>query len=438
MLKKWFDAPRITILFIVLVMTLVCANLNWGKNNWKTIIRADAKGYYAYLPAVFIYHDLNFGFFDHIEKEKYYDSLNFYDYRSGSNGKTIDKYYVGTAVCQAPFFLIAHAQASLSGQDTDGYSKPYMLWVSISGILYLLLGLLFTNKLLTLYNISPRNRAFSLLVIAFGTNLFYYVVGEPGLSHIYSFTAMSLFFYWGKLYFAHQKPLHLLGLSVLLALIFLIRPVNIIVVFALPFFAGSWLEFKTTFSSLIQNYRKLLLPVLIFSMVASLQGIIYKISSGSFFVYSYGEEGFNWLHPHFWDILFSYKKGLFLYTPVLFVSLWGLRVLWKRNRFEALYLAGFLVLLTYVLSSWWNWWYGGSFSSRVYVEFLPLFALLLAMALQNFAKRIFKISYISLLFVLVLVCQIQIFQYRYYKIHWEDMNQEKYWQVFLRVDQIKN
>ena len=59
-----------TIFMIMVIMTLVTSNLNWGKDHWKGIVEADAKGYYAYLPAIFIYKDLNFGFFKKIEEEK--------------------------------------------------------------------------------------------------------------------------------------------------------------------------------------------------------------------------------------------------------------------------------------------------------------------------------------------------------------------------------
>jgi hypothetical protein len=90
--------PHIAIAFIMLIMIAVSSNLNWGKDFWKDIIEADAKGNYAYLPAVFIYHDLNFGFFDKIEKEKYYNKNLLYDYRAWGNGKTIDKYFCGTAL----------------------------------------------------------------------------------------------------------------------------------------------------------------------------------------------------------------------------------------------------------------------------------------------------------------------------------------------------
>ena len=49
---------------VSILLIWISSNLNWGKDNWKGMLEADAKGYYAYLPATFIYQDLNFGFFD--------------------------------------------------------------------------------------------------------------------------------------------------------------------------------------------------------------------------------------------------------------------------------------------------------------------------------------------------------------------------------------
>jgi hypothetical protein len=92
--------------------------------------------------------------------------------------------------------------------------------------------------------------------------------------------------------------------------------------------------------------------------------------------------------------------------------------------------------LTYVLSSWNNWWYGGSFSSRVFAEYIPLFAILMGITLENFKKSLSGRFYISLIFLLVIICQIQIYQYRYYHIHWENMTKEKYWDEFLRIDRL--
>jgi hypothetical protein len=84
------------------------------------------------------------------------------------------------------------------------------------------------------------------------------------------------------------------------------------------------------------------------------------------------------------------------------------------------------------------WYYGGSFSSRVYLEFLPLFGIMLAIALANLKTKAVKISMTFSVVLIILFCQIQTFQYRYYDIHWSDMNKEKYWSVFMRIDRLIN
>ena len=113
----------------------------------------------------------------------------------------------------------------------------------------------------------------------------------------------------------------------------------------------------------------------------------------------------------------------------------GLPFLWRRSAFTAASWLVFFLLLTYVLSSWWNWWYGGSFGARVYVEYLALFALPAALALQHSAPR-WKTELTTAMVLCVLLCQIQTYQMRYYQIHWEDMDKARYWDVFLRVDRI--
>jgi len=108
--------------------------------------------------------------------------------------------------------------------------------------------------------------------------------------------------------------------------------------------------------------------------------------------------------------------------------------MYQQSKFEFYSLVLFLGFLTYILSSWWSWWYGGSFSSRAYLEYFPLFGILLGLALESFKRVSLRRAYTSLIVLLIIVCQIQTFQYRYYFIHWSEMNKEKYWDVFLRVD----
>ena len=135
------------------------------------------------------------------------------------------------------------------------------------------------------------------------------------------------------------------------------------------------------------------------------------------------------------DFLFSYKKGFFLYTPICMVALLGfLHTL--RNKFMFLSLFAFLLITIYVLSSWHNWYYGGSFSSRVMVEYLPYFAILLGLLIKGISKSWRKMLLLFTLSTLLVINQVQTLQYRYYVIHWSEMNKDTYWDVFLDIDPI--
>jgi hypothetical protein len=425
----------LVILFTIFVTAWVSSNISWGKDKWKGIMESDAKGYYAYLPAAFIYNDLNFGFFDSIEKLKYFDEHYYYDYRAYHNGKTIDKYYAGTAILQLPFFLGAHLVTLASSQPADGYSKYYCIGVNLAGIFYLVLGLLFLRRLLRLYAISDWNIAICLAATVFGTNLFYYSAVEPGMSHVYSFALFSAFLFHAKACFDKFSTRKIIWMGMLAGLIVLVRPLNIIIVLTLPFIAGSKEKFIAFFKNSAKELLNLLIAALSFFTIASIQLIIYKLSSGSFFVYSYSGEKFNFADPHFIDILFSYRKGLFLYTPVYLFCLLGLFFLYKKSRWQFWFFTFYFVLLTYVLSSWWSWWYGGSFSLRAYIEFLPLFIICLASLLQEIQGWKKKLA-AGVLVILTLICQAQTYQYRYNQITWDGMTKEKYWNVFLRLDKL--
>lgn len=418
-------------------MILVTNNLNWTRDHWKGVIESDAKGYFGYLPATFVYGDLNYGFYDEMEMNKYYDANFHLEYRqTTADGRYFNKYFCGSAVAMSPFYLIAHAVANNSGYDADGYSFPYIVSITLAALFYFFLGLLYLRKTLLLYEISERNISLVLITAAFGTNLFYYAIVEPGISHIYSFAFMSMFLYFSKRYFLSFEKKHLIYLAAILAMIILIRPINGLIIFSLPLIAGNYLRLRNGIHLLLTSRKVLLSGLLIGAVIISMQLLIYKVSTGHFFVYSYKSEGFNFLDPHIIDILFSYRKGLFLYTPIYFISVLSVFLLWRSRTFEVLSFLGFFLLITYVLSSWWMWYYGGSFSSRVYVEYLPVFMLILALSLQQLHIRWSKIASVTMIILLIGLCQIQTFQYRYGEIHWSEMTKDRYWNVFLRIDRL--
>ena len=158
-----------------------------------------------------------------------HDRHYYYDYRVKINGNSINKYWIGTSVCELPFFLSAHGITLLTGGKADGYSKLYPIFINLSGIFYAMAGLFFLTQLLQLYGISSANKNLSVVFVFFGTNLFYYAVVEPGMSHVYSFAVITLFVYLLKLFFEAPSSKMLILISILLGLIFLIRPQNMVI-----------------------------------------------------------------------------------------------------------------------------------------------------------------------------------------------------------------
>jgi hypothetical protein len=94
--------------------------------------------------------------------------------------------------------------------------------------------------------------------------------------------------------------------------------------------------------------------------------------------WSYDGEGFTFSEPHFWQLLFSYRIGIFVHTPLLLLTLVGCYFLFKQNKQAAAFWLGYLVFITYIMSCWWSWDYGGFYGNRVYAEHLVFFALPLA------------------------------------------------------------
>jgi hypothetical protein len=422
---------RIAIMFIMIVTVWTSSNINWGNDRYTRIIKVDGNGYYAYLPAIFVYDDLQFGFFDEIATKEGYQNMG-YDYRYKVDGSVVNKYFAGTALAQLPFFLAAHFICWLTGQPMDGYSSLYLIFINIASLFYLLLSCIFINKILEIYKISAMNRALVLIATVFGTNLFYYSVYEPSMSHVYSLGFVSLFIYTTLRYYQSFQPKFLFLSALFIGIITLIRPVNLIILAAIPFIAGDLETFKKAIVKAFSQWKKLMPAVLLFLTPLLLQAAIYKIQTGNFWIYSYGEERFYFDRPHMFEILCSYRKGLFVYTPLWFISLAGLYPLYRKNWQYAAFWLAFFLLLTYFLSSWHQWFYGGSFSSRVYVEYYALFSILLGILLENISRRVPKTILVSIISLLIILCIFQTYQYYTGIIHWSDMDRELYWKVFLR------
>jgi 4-amino-4-deoxy-L-arabinose transferase-like glycosyltransferase len=420
---------------LIFILAIPFVNLNHHKWNGKEgVIVWDIKSYYAYLPAAFIYHDMSYDFIEKYPEKK----LNTWIWASTTpTGKRAIITSSGLSMMYAPFFFIAHTYATLDKKyEPDGYSKPYHIGLVFSAFVYFILSLFVLRKILRKF-FSETVTAITLFTVAAGTNLFYYVTYEAPLPHVYTFFLIVLFtlllINW------HEKPN--LKTTVLLGLVsglfVLIRPTNIIVLLLIPLYGVlNWKTFTDNIKKLLKNWHFILIMALFFFVVWIPQFVYWYYVSGKIFYFSYAENGgkFFFNNPQISDFLFSFKKGWYVYTPIMLIATFGLYFLYKTKNKFSFGITVLLILFVYALSSWWCWWFGGSFSQRSMVDFYGLMALPLA-ALISYMGKNFLTKMMASIFLIVLIFynQFQTQQYRKGSIHFWWMNKEAYFETFLTL-----
>jgi hypothetical protein len=364
--------------FVVLIYLILFSVLRSPEREWDRIINSDGKGYYAYLPAIFIYHDLQFKFTETYEYQYYPANKSvFKEYRQKSGDQVVNKYFPGLAIIWLPFFLFGHLMAWLEIFPRDGYSLPYQYAILLSAFWFLFLGAKWLMKLLLANGASEKQASLVTLLIAFGTNLIFYVIIEPTMTHVYSFALVTGFLYAStRFYREPERKWFMRGLLALL-LLMLIRPTNGMLILVLPFVAGSFSGLKAGFRNLVNNRSMWLRGAIMALLLMSVPMVLWYIQTGHPFVYTYGEEKLNLFSPNFLQILFSTNRGWFVYTPIAVVALGGFVVLFQTDRFRFYSLLIFLAVFIYVVSCWWVWYYASKFGQRVFIDIYAMTGLLL-------------------------------------------------------------
>lgn len=428
MLFKTFSIKTFVVFTFILVFV---GNKTTEFERWDNIdhvINHDMKGYYAYLPAFFVQKDISFSTPREMSIMKYVWAKEYSD-------KKLIKYSTGVSLVHTPAFLIAHAYASSNDSFVaNGYSKPYAWAFSITAFIFFFLALVYAHKLLLLF-FTENASLLTILCLFLGTNIFHHTYFNLNTSHVYSVTFGFMYLYYG-IHWLKQSSLKnsfFVGLS--LAFLILIRPVDILF-FPLPFILS--MTKSNTLKQLIlytfSNYKKLIFIAGV-SFIVFLPQFLYNYHiTGHFIFYSYTEEGFFFANPQFFNILFSFRNGWILYSPILIFGFIGLALLVKKQPIKWSLLIFILVLYLYVISSWWCWWYAG-FGNRACINLLPLMSIPFAHFLQTMLKKnvLIKLVLGSVLSALILFNWFQARKYSYGIIHHSSMSAEAYamtWNTF--------
>lgn len=405
------------------------------KNNYAIV--SDGTGYFAYLPQYIVYPDsTNFSFQQKITTK--YPEANFFSmlYLDTTSNTFYNKFYAGTALLQSPFYAIAHAYQVISGGETDGYSLGYRFSIQLAALFYWLVGVVALFSLFTRFNYSRFTILIGVVCITLGTNLNYYLVYYPSYSHIYSFCFIALFLNFVHLWSQTRSLKHLIYLSICISIIAIVRPVNVLIILIVPFFFSNWNSFFTEVKQLFQHRIKWILACLIIGVSFILLQLLSQYNqTGEWNLYSYKSEGFsNILHPQFWNILFSYEKGYFIYSPFMFLLFPACYFLMKQS--PRYFFWGWIfvnVVIIYIIASWWDWTYGGGLGNRPFIDFLPLY-LFAILALFKLSRSYVKI--VLAFFIIGSIAIYQIFQLQFNQniILYSGMNQAKFWKVFMKTD----
>ena len=167
-MKLTFSLSKL-ISIIILCVFIVTQFIDAPWNREGAVIKSDIKGYYAYLPAIFIHNDINFK-----NKEVYLENNESKVWFSQTpEGVRYIKYSIGTAVLYAPFFGMAHFYAGITDFPQDGFSKPYLFALSMSSLVFLVLALYFMRKSLLVF-FGETAVGLTLAIIFLGTNAWNY------------------------------------------------------------------------------------------------------------------------------------------------------------------------------------------------------------------------------------------------------------------------
>jgi len=430
---------KITITCIAIFLFIACF---YSKNFWKDSREGgDGLGYYVYLPALFIHHDV--GIYDKslAALRKYNpDAPDFqtdiYGFRKTKIGLLANKYPIGVAILQSPFFFLGHAYSKYDpNYDADGFSRPYQISTFFSTLFYIIIGLWFLMKLLNKYY-TPKVTNLTIFILTIGTNLLYFAYFGTAMSHGYQFAMVCLYLYFNDKYLEQNTLKNGILLGVSFGFVVIVRQQDLIFLLISLFWnVNSLASLKERFRFYFINFKNFLVPFLSFLFIISFQLYYYKFISGQFYYYSYVGESFNWLNPKILKGIFDTQNGWLLYTPIMSFAILSI---FFKNEQKKIWLISFIFVMAihiYISYSWWCWSYIAGFGSRPMVDIYPLCSFALASFLTWWLSSNKVLQFFIGLLLLFFTFQNLKFTYQQHNgiIHSQNNNKAYYRSMFYKI-----
>ncbi len=402
----------------------------------------DTLGYYLYLPTAFKFKDVMIHNYDSLNSilKEYHTSEGFYQAFKLGNGNWVMKYPMGLSILYFPFYMIGDLIAHITKSPTDGFSRPYQLSVLFGCYFYTVIGLIAIRKVLLTF-FTDTIVAFVLILTVFGTNYFFLVSlhGQSAMPHnlIFSLHALTMLFTIN--WYRTKKLKYIISLGFVIGLTAISRPTEILIVlFPLFYNVHNIKTFKEKIVLLFEHKQHVILLSSIIFVIVSYQLFYWKLVTGTFLFDSYSSnpgEGFRFSHPYILEFLFSFRKGWFIYTPMMVFAVFGFVVMYKKNKLIFWPVLLYFLLSLYVISSWSCWWYGTSFSSRAIVSAYAILIIPFGYFVSSIIKSKMRFVFLPLFFVLLCFNLFQSWQTAKGILNGSTMTRAYYKSVFLQTKQ---
>jgi len=358
-------------------------------------LRGEGNGYYAYVRSLVLDHDLHFD--DEYRRGDAAFVAQSFRRADGQpwppmvlpGGYLRNQWSVGPSLLWLPSFAQAHVIVRLlrafgRGVAADGYSLPYRLACALATAGYAFLGLFLAYRAAARLT-APGPALLATVALWLASSLPVYVYFLPFYSHALASFGVSLFLW----YWLTRRPLLMarqwLTWGMAGGLVWQLEPLaGLVLVVALV----EWLALlrpapgearaNDAWSAAAARAATFVGAAVVAAMP---QLVIKSILHGS--AWRTGTlNRYFWDSPRLRDVGFASEHGLFLWTPVLLVSVIGLVMLCRRAPVPG---AGLLAAFasTYYVVSCYEAWHGiSSFGNRYFVALTPAFVVGAAVALQ--------------------------------------------------------
>ncbi len=315
------------------------------------------------------------------------------------NGNYTTIYPVGNALFWVPGLTVSKAISQTPNLDYftvfNGHIVNDGIAILVTATLATFASIFLIFKTLRRIGFSEKTSFVSVLSVYLAMYVFSYLFYFSSYSHIYEIFAFSLLIYLFQKILLHDGRAYEFVFGVSIGILTLTRLVDFVIV--IPFLIYFLFD---------RRFKTLLFTILGGIPMASILFFYNHVVYGSILSFGYSENRGGMLSTenfNLFQLLFSDVRGLFVWSPLLILSIIGL-ILGLR-KFKALFVSSILsvILLAALYTFWPNWWGGDSLGQRFFLVLSPIFILGIARFIQVVAglqSKPIRILIYSLILVL--------------------------------------